>query len=452
MKRFISTTPTCFGFHVLKSTTAPRNGLGSSLMKDAKDHSFSTQIGHHSNRMTMVACSLQTPPPSSTHYYSSLANFTNSLESLYPSEWLESFHTYNKLNAKFRVAITNTCNMNCFFCHNEGMKNPRSPGDPIPLKKQGPEPFPIQEIIRLCNDFCDLGGTQLNITGGEPLARKDIVSVLKSINKQNTRVVLNSNVLLADRLLKESEKIEQVDAIYASLHTTRETDFKKYLGIGGGASQVMRNMIRLKDHGYRVQINYSLGEYNRNEFENVLKFALPNKIDLKVISLIRSNLNKNQYGEMEEIHHVTSGKEEDRGENVSSVVSAGWSNPKWLEDLLESNGVEICGTREGFGGRVKIYKTSSDSDHRVEIKNIGRGRLRTDYCNGCRFSSQCGEGIYAMRSGVDGLFKPCVLNSDKFIPIQIESASSDYKHQILSVIHTMVGNWKNHKFVEGPPQ
>ena len=58
-----------------------------------------------------------------------------------------------------------------------------------------------------------------------------------------------------------------------------------------------------------------------------------------------------------------------------------------------------------------------------------------------------------MRSGVDGLFKPCVLNSDKFIPIQIESASSsDYKHQILSVIHRMVGNWRNHQFVEGPPQ
>jgi len=218
-----------------------------------------------------------------------------------------------------------------------------------------------------------------------------------------------------------------VDAIYASLHTTREEDFKKYLGIGGGAGQVMKNMVALQQHGYRVQINYSLGDYNKDEFENVLKFALPNKIDLKVISLIRSDLDKNQYGDS-------------------------WTNPQWIENLLEKNGVEVCGYREGFGGRVKIYKTSPSEDHRVEIKNIGRGRLNTDYCNGCRFSDKCGEGIYAVRSGVDGLWKPCVLNSDKFQPMTIEDATSNYKGQILSTIHGMVGNWKNHKFIEGSPQ
>nr|CAG4707688.1 unnamed protein product [Naegleria fowleri] len=475
MKKFIhpkpglSTLSSCPLFdHVLDRCgshfvgySSPLSTFSQILNPMSRSSSSSSSISRSSSRSrsTSSISSIDT----STHKNYSTKIITPShhpFEGLYPSEWLNSFHLYNQLNAKFRVAITNTCNMNCFFCHNEGMKNPRSPGDPIPLKKQGPEPFPIQEIIRLCNDFCELGGTQLNITGGEPLARKDIVSVLKSIDKKNTRVVLNSNVLLADRLLKESEKIEQIDAIYASLHTTRENDFKKYLGIGGGASQVMRNMIRLKEHGYRVQINYSLGEYNRDEFENVLKFALPNKIDLKVISLIRSNLDVNQYG-------GGYGGEKDSGKalvfqeesstttttTTDAITSSGWSNPQWLEDLLESNGVEICGTREGFGGRVKIYKTSPHSEHRVEIKNIGRGRLRTDYCNNCRFSAQCGEGIYAMRSGVDGLFKPCVLNSDKFIPIQIESASSsDYKHQILSVIHRMVGNWRNHQFVEGPPQ
>jgi len=122
--------------------------------------------------------------------------------SLFPKEHLESFELYNKMNAKFRVAVVNTCNMNCYFCHNEGMANPRSAGDAHPLKKQGPEPFPIQEVIRVMNDFCELGGTQLNITGGEPLVRKDIVSVLKSIDKKKTRIVLNSNILLAERLLR----------------------------------------------------------------------------------------------------------------------------------------------------------------------------------------------------------------------------------------------------------
>ena len=76
---------------------------------------------------------------------------------------------------------------------------------------------------------------------------------------------MNSNVLLADRLVN-TEKVDTVDAIYASLHTTKEKDFKDYLGIGGGAKKVMENMVRLQNHEYRVQINYSLGEYNKVEF------------------------------------------------------------------------------------------------------------------------------------------------------------------------------------------
>jgi cyclic pyranopterin phosphate synthase len=209
---------------------------------------------------------------------------------------LQSFETYNKMGAKFRVAVVNKCNMNCFFCHNEGMENPRSPGDKVPLQKVGKETMAIENVIQLMNDFCELGGTQLNITGGEPLARKDICDVLRAINKRNTRVVLNSNVLLADRLLKEP-KIDTVDAIYASLHTTKEQDFKDHLGIGGGASRVMQNMVLLAKHGYRVQINYSLGDFNKDQFGPVMDFALENDIDLKAITLIRSDENKNQYGE-----------------------------------------------------------------------------------------------------------------------------------------------------------
>jgi molybdenum cofactor biosynthesis enzyme MoaA len=44
---------------------------------------------------------------------------------------LKSFEYFIKAKAKFRVAIINRCNMNCFFCHNEAMENPRLPDDNI---------------------------------------------------------------------------------------------------------------------------------------------------------------------------------------------------------------------------------------------------------------------------------------------------------------------------------
>jgi molybdenum cofactor biosynthesis enzyme MoaA len=346
----------------------------------------------------------------------------------FDKELLNSFDTYNKMGAKFRVAVVNKCNMNCFFCHNEGMDNPRRPGDKIPLKKVGDESMPIENVIQLMNDFCELGGTQLNITGGEPLARKDICHVLRSVKKQNTRVVLNSNVLLADRLLNEP-KIDTVDAIYASLHTTKEEDFKDHLGIGGGAKRVMQNMVLLAKHGYRVQINYSLGEFNKDQFGPVMDFALENDIDLKSITLIRSDEQKDQYGH----------------EKV-------WTNPKWLEQALSSRNMESVGQREGFGGHVTVYKQRNGRfpHHKVEIKNVGKGRLVTDFCKSCEHASKCGEGIYAVRSGVDGIWKPCLLNKQKFEKIH-DADETGYKRQILEVIHRMVGDWRNHQFVSGRP-
>lgn len=43
---------------------------------------------------------------------------------------LQNFAIFNKKGGKFRVAVLNACNMNCFFCHNEGMDNPRTPNPP----------------------------------------------------------------------------------------------------------------------------------------------------------------------------------------------------------------------------------------------------------------------------------------------------------------------------------
>ena len=37
----------------------------------------------------------------------------------------QSFDLFDKRGGKFQVAVVNRCNLNCSFCHNEGMKNPR---------------------------------------------------------------------------------------------------------------------------------------------------------------------------------------------------------------------------------------------------------------------------------------------------------------------------------------
>jgi cyclic pyranopterin phosphate synthase len=331
----------------------------------------------------------------------------------------ERFKVFNERGGKFRVAITNVCNLDCFFCHNEGMPNPRRPE--TAWAKKAPNRLTRDDFVRMIDAFSSLGGTQVNLTGGEPLASPDLVPILETIERRKTRNVLNTNALLAERLL-ERPKIEALDAIYASLHTTKDEIFSRELGAKDdrSAARVMKNIALLRKKGYAVQINFSLGPYNKDELDPVLDFAIGAGVDLKAIAFVRPDESEGFY----------------KGE---------WVDPRWVTGRLEARGAELVGRREGLGGRVTCFAIG---DTRVDVKNVAVGRLATDFCAGCPHLERCGEGIYALRVGVDGVFKPCLLNREKFIPVRSDES---YEVQILAAIDSMIGDFGRATFRTGAP-
>ncbi len=326
---------------------------------------------------------------------------------------LDRFRVFNERGGKFRVAILNVCNLDCFFCHNEAMDNPRrGPAAPVRLDDE--------HVVRLVNAFTALGGKQVNLTGGEPLAHPRLVPLLEAIDKRSTRVVLNTNAILA-RKLADRPKIENLDAVFASLHTTDDRIFRDKLG-GRRVADVTRGILALKRAGYDVQLNYSLGPYNASEFDSVLDFAIDHALDLKAIALVRSNDDEGFYG-------------------------GDWIAPGWLAATLDARGAVLLREELGLGGHTTTYRIASST---VKIKNVARGRLRTDYCRGCLQRDRCGEGIYGLRIGVDGIVKPCLLRRERFRPLRDEAESS-YEEQVLATIAEMVGDPTRAHFASGAP-
>jgi cyclic pyranopterin phosphate synthase len=328
---------------------------------------------------------------------------------------LERFRLFNERGGKFRVAILNACNLDCFFCHNEAMANPRRSVLP-----RAPPKLDDAAVVRLVNALTRLGGRQVNLTGGEPLAHPRLVPLLESIEKRATRIVLNTNAILASRLADRA-KIANVDAVFASLHTLDDTLFRQRLG-GRRVSDVTRGILALKRAGYEVQINFSLGPYNANAFEDVLTFACDNGLDLKAIALVRSSEEPGFYG-------------------------GDWIAPGWLADKLAARGAKLVREDEGLGGHTATYRVGAST---VKIKNVARGRLKTDFCRGCLQAGQCGEGIYGLRMGVDGVMKPCLLRRDRFRPLA-EGDEASYERQVLAAVAEMIGDPSHAHFVGGAP-
>ncbi len=325
----------------------------------------------------------------------------------------ERFHQFNRAGGKFRLGVINVCNLDCFFCHNEGMVNPRR----LAKRDRPADSVGADTIIALGSTYARLGGSQINLTGGEPLAHPEFERIVCGIDKRQTRIAVNTNAVLADRLL-DQPRIAAIDTILASLHTTDDDQFRQRM-VGRSVSRVMVNIARLKRHGYRMIINFSLSAHNVAEFADVLDFAVANDITLKAIALVRST-------------------------TATEFYDGEWVDPGVLEQVLASRGAAFQWTKRGMGGVKTGYTVGTTA---VEVKNVATGKLHTDFCRGCVHKAQCGEGIYGLRIGVDGLIKPCLLRKQRYRRL----SDADFELQILEAVSAMVGDWDNAQLVPGAP-
>src|SRR3954454_22676825 len=69
-----------------------------------------------------------------------------------------------------RVSVTDRCDLRCVYCMAEDMTF---------LPKR--EVLTIEELDRLCGAFIGLGVERIRLTGGEPLVRKGVLSLFRSL-------------------------------------------------------------------------------------------------------------------------------------------------------------------------------------------------------------------------------------------------------------------------------
>ncbi|GJM20984.1 MAG: hypothetical protein DHS20C15_08990 [Planctomycetota bacterium] len=89
------------------------------------------------------------------------------------------------------LAVTWICNLDCEFCYAEDLMK----------AKQKPPHMPVAEVARITREAHALGLIHVNVTGGEPMVRKDIYEVVDAIPKDVVvSLVTNSTLLTKEKV------------------------------------------------------------------------------------------------------------------------------------------------------------------------------------------------------------------------------------------------------------
>jgi cyclic pyranopterin phosphate synthase len=147
----------------------------------------------------------------------------------------------------------------------------------------------LEELDRLCDAFIDLGVKKLRITGGEPLVRKNIMHLFKSLGKKLGKgleeLTLTTN---GSQLTRYSKDLfdSGIRRINISLDSLDKNKFKRITRIGD-FDKVIQGIMVAKKAGLKIKINtVALKGINDNEILDLVHWCGENKFALTFIEVM----------------------------------------------------------------------------------------------------------------------------------------------------------------------
>lgn len=167
-----------------------------------------------------------------------------------------------------RVSLTEQCNLRCFYCV------PRGPRD-CRREEEAPA-LDAHDLARIVRLAAGLGVRKVRLTGGEPLLRKDVSTVVRLLKgiPGIEEVSLSTNGLGLAAMAGPLRRAG-LDRVNVSLDTLRPERFEGIAG-RGGADRVKRGIESAVRAGFAtVKVNtVVLRGMNDDELADIVRFAI----------------------------------------------------------------------------------------------------------------------------------------------------------------------------------
>jgi cyclic pyranopterin phosphate synthase len=175
-----------------------------------------------------------------------------------------------------RVSVTDRCDFRCFYCMTEEMTF-------LPRK----DVLSLEELDRMISAFIGLGVGKVRLTGGEPLVRKNILSLVRNLCRYKDAGLLDEVTLTTNgsQLDKYAAGLAAagMERVNVSLDSLNSETFKA-ITRGGRLARVLDGIEAAKDAGLKVKINaVALRDINEGEFEALTRWCGDQGFDLTFI-------------------------------------------------------------------------------------------------------------------------------------------------------------------------
>jgi GTP 3',8-cyclase len=174
-----------------------------------------------------------------------------------------------------RVSVTDRCDFRCVYCMAEDMTF-------LPKK----EVLSLEELNRLCSAFVERGVRKLRLTGGEPLVRKNVMALVRSLSRHIGRgldeLTLTTNGSQLSRFAGElaDRGVKRINVSVDTLDPVKFRDITRW----GDLDKVKAGIDAARRAGLKVKINaVALKGVNEDEFDDLIRWAHGDGMDLTLI-------------------------------------------------------------------------------------------------------------------------------------------------------------------------
>jgi cyclic pyranopterin phosphate synthase len=175
-----------------------------------------------------------------------------------------------------RVSVTDRCDFRCVYCMAEDMTF---------LPKR--DLLTLEELDRLCTAFVEKGVKKLRITGGEPLVRRNIMSLFEALGRHLESGALEELTLTTNGSQLERFAGQLRDAGVRRINVSVDTlDRQKFKTITrwGDLGKVMAGIRAAQEAGLAIKLNaVALKGVNEDEISEMVRFAHGEGMDLTLI-------------------------------------------------------------------------------------------------------------------------------------------------------------------------